>query len=139
MNANERLLAIIRALSRSKSDFARQMGISTQALNSWLNYDPVSEKTARRICTVFPQVNKYWLLDGIGEMLNAPISAEMPQNSTLQQNPNNYPDTLIVELRNEIKALKEDKRLLSETIRKMSIVIEQLTTNTNEQKKSIAN
>lgn len=69
MNDKNKLLALIKYFCFSNNaEFAREIGISPQALNNWLSRG-WSKDAPQIIVKAFPSVNTNWLLTGEGDML----------------------------------------------------------------------
>ena len=67
----ERLLSFIHYKQLNNSEFQRIIGVSGSYVQ---NTGKIGAKTLRRIGEKFPELNTYWLNDGIGEMIK-PVTA----------------------------------------------------------------
>lgn len=79
MEANERIEALLSYLNIDAAKFAKQIGKERpQAIYDILNCKTrsISNALCSQILSVFPQVNKVWLLTGVGNMIEAPIEAQ---------------------------------------------------------------
>lgn len=68
----ERLQQFLKTEGISASEFARKMNLSPAYLASMRKSMP--EEKVERLCTIFPQINRDWLLYGEGEMYREDIS-----------------------------------------------------------------
>lgn len=75
---NQRLKEILNVLKerriiRSYADFAREVGIDKADLSKMMSGNKaINQLSVGRILVKFPQINKKWLLTGVGEMFNNP-------------------------------------------------------------------
>lgn len=75
---NQRLKEILNVLKerriiRSYADFAREVGIDKADLSKMMSGNKaINQLSVGRILVKFPQINKEWLLTGVGEMFNNP-------------------------------------------------------------------
>ena len=63
----DRLIKFIYSMNLTKSGFEKTVGLSNRYLNQ-LRSSPSNEKI-EQISNSFPQLNRYWLLTGVGPML----------------------------------------------------------------------
>lgn len=74
-----RINTIVEILDLTRYGLATASGINPSNLNRMLTGElSITDKTLNKICAAFPQVNREWLLNGEGDMLNPNIS--MVQN-----------------------------------------------------------
>ncbi|WP_321517465.1 hypothetical protein [uncultured Bacteroides sp.] len=93
-----RLLLYIEYIKSNPSDFSGKIGMSRAYIRNLK--DEISTKAMRNIIRSFPDLNIYWLIDGIGDMILYKDS----------NNVNN--DSLVFHLKEENRALKEDNNKL---------------------------
>jgi len=68
---NERLAALLTAISIKQAAFAERIGVAPSTVSQWLNGKRVpSEAVIRHICQTF-RVNQAWLETGEGDMFSA--------------------------------------------------------------------
>lgn len=84
----DRLIKFIYSMNLTKSGFEKTVGLSNGYLNQ-LRSSPSNEKI-EQISNSFPQLNRYWLLTGVGPMLLdvAPPAQVSSVNSTVAMHGN---------------------------------------------------
>lgn len=86
MNLFERILKLVELFeNNSQTQFAKRIGVPQATFNTYLNFSgqqKIKLALLAKILCAFPQINKYWLYFGEGEML-ASVSAPTP--ATAQQ------------------------------------------------------
>lgn len=115
MTIHERFPQLIEALRLGQNEFARAMGMSTAGVsNITRGVSEPSQKTLRKICEVFPQVNYAWLTTGEG-----PILLEVPEKVEARKEPATE-SAVLAELRelrrefsNMVSVIKAQQELLS--------------------------
>ncbi len=99
-SVKDRLLIFIKHLGVSKLKFEKEIGVSCSYINK-LRHKP-SDKVLSSILSRFPELNKVWLLSGVGDMI---------VNPTIKDDAN-----LVSVLRDEIAYLKEQINIKDATI-----------------------
>lgn len=81
----ERLIELLKAVGMSKVEFARRMGLSDAYVSTMRRSLP--EDKVLKMTTIFPNLNRDWLLYGEGEM----FTDETPEKDlSIEGNPNEY-------------------------------------------------
>ncbi|MFT4062564.1 MAG: helix-turn-helix transcriptional regulator [Edaphocola sp.] len=96
---------IFQDLALNDADIADKMGYTRSSFSQIINGKvPVSEKFISKLCLFDKNINKVWVMDGIGDMF-------LNQDSTLIREPNAlYGDNnekTVIALLNEISQLKD--------------------------------
>lgn len=102
-SVKDRLLIFIKHLGVSKLKFEKEIGVSCSYINK-LRHKP-SDKVLSSILSRFPELNKVWLLSGVGDMI---------VNPTIKDDTN-----LVSALRDEIAYLKEQIKIKDATIEQL--------------------
>lgn len=93
----ERISSVILHFCKSKAEFARQMGESSQTVSNWVSRG-AGKTVLNKILSKFPEVNTNWLLTGDGVMLNPdreePTDKEEEEPKTEEED---KPDGSIIE------------------------------------------
>ena len=76
MNVQERIYALMEYYGRGKSAFAEHVDISMRVLNVYYHRPQLSRAMVDKILLRFPEVNRDWLENGTGAMLDPNIPVE---------------------------------------------------------------
>lgn len=86
MNVQERIYALMEYYGRGKSAFAEHVDISMRVLNVYYHRPQLSRAMVDKILLRFPEVNRDWLENGTGAMLDPNIPVEERVLPTVPQN-----------------------------------------------------
>lgn len=144
ISQKERLLKFLRHLGVGQNRFSKQAGISSGNIAHWRN-GVIPPKSLEKIRMAYPELNVNWLLTGEGEMvknddsnpkgdeLNTvfPISDDFKQEVCRLQEILLIKDKEIVELKQRIEELKDDKTTLKHYIDTLEDALQMLKEKTS--------
>ncbi len=144
ISQKERLLKFLRHLGVGQNRFSKQAGISSGNIAHWRN-GVIPPKSLEKIRMAYPELNVNWLLTGEGEMvknddsnpkgdeLNTvfPVSGDFKQEICRLQEILLIKDKEIVELKQRIEELKDDKTTLKHYIDTLEDALQMLKEKTS--------
>lgn len=113
----------------SQQDFAIKIGYKPTVMSQMLNgkKNLPSERIAQKICSVFFDINKDWLLTGEGSMLkDQPNQPSVQPEISAEENPS-ADSTLIAELRSQIEKLEAKVDNLNQELGEKNALIKMMS------------
>jgi len=138
MNDSQRIEELLHYFRMEQKEFAEMCGILPDTISNIKRCKQgISKKVLNKILLAFPTVNRYWLLDGEGEMLKSSTEQSIVGNNNIQggdnymvgSNNNDVPDLVKVLLAEKDKLLYEkDERIKEkdERIEELKEIIREL-------------
>ncbi|MBR1809535.1 MAG: hypothetical protein IJ776_09150 [Paludibacteraceae bacterium] len=143
ISQKERLLQFLQHLGIGQNRFSKQAGISSGNIAHWRN-GVIPPKSLEKIRMAYPELNVNWLLTGEGEMIKnndsrpekVEINTIFPVSDDFKQEVSRLQETLlikdreIVELKQRIEELKDDKATLKHYIETLEDALQMLKEKT---------
>ena len=138
MNDSQKIEELLHHFRMDQKEFAEMCGILPDTISNIKRCKQgISKKVLNKILLAFPTVNRYWLLDGEGEMLKSSTEQSIVGNNNIQggdnymvgSNNNDVPDLVKVLLAEKDKLLYEkDERIKEkdERIEELKEIIREL-------------